>query len=302
MNQKSTPTSRPGPFKTLVGSPSPLKVVDVGASPLDGDDAPYAALVAAGDADLVAFEAHGPGYAELLKTKRQNETILPQAVGDGMRHTLRLCQAPGMSSLLPPNPDLLKLFHLFPNFARVLSTIEIDTVRLDDVPETAGVDLIKIDIQGAELIVLANSPKRLREVSVIHTEVLFLPMYQGQPLFSDIETFLRSNGFMLHCFQRMERRMVAPFMIDGNPYAELNQIVWADAIFVRDLARLDLYSDRQLLVTANLMHDIYESFDISFLVLTEFDRRRETGLSDKYLSALQSNYPGRSLWRCSPRV
>jgi len=301
MNVQRLPSSRPGRFKELVGPTSSLKITDIGANPLDGDDAPYAPLVVDGDAALVAFEIHEGASAELLKTKRPNETILNQAIGDGGRHTFHVCQAPGMSSLLPPNTDVLNLFHLFPNYGRVGSTVEMDTVRLDDVPETAGTDLIKIDIQGAELLVLSNAPQRLKEVSVIHAEVLFLPMYEGQPLFSEIEMFLRGTGFMLHCLQRPESRFVAPFMIDADIYGGLNQLVWADAVFLRDLTKLDLYSDRQLIVTANLMHDVYNSFDVAYQLLAAFDARQKTGLANKYMAALQLSYGERALWTCPQR-
>jgi hypothetical protein len=86
--------------------------------------------------------------------------------------------------------------------------------------------------------------------------------------------------------------MISPFIIDGDAYGGLNQIVWADAIFIRDLTRLDLYSDHQLVVTAHLVHDMYKSFDVSSALLTEYDRRRSAGLSKKYLSALKTSYPG----------
>jgi len=292
MNQKSMPTSHPGRFKSLIGTSPHMKIVDIGASSLDGDVAPYAALIAAGDAELIAFEPHPRAHAKLMQTKQSNETFLAQVVGDGRRQTLRFCYASGMSSLLSPNSDVLNLFHLFPEHGQVVSAIEVNTVRLDDVIETAGADLIKIDIQGAELMVFANAPRRLLDVSVIHTEVLFLPMYEGQPLFSEVELFLRSKGFMIHCLQPAQTRMISPFIIDGDAYGGLNQIVWADAIFIRDLTRLDLYSDHQLVVTAHLVHDMYKSFDVSSALLTEYDRRRSAGLSKKYLSALKTSYPG----------
>lgn len=55
------------------------------------------------------------------------------------------------------------------------STREVETVRLDDVPETASVDLLKIDIQGGELMVFQNAERRLADALVIQTEVEFLP-------------------------------------------------------------------------------------------------------------------------------
>ena len=90
-----------------------IKIVDIGANPIGGPT-PYAALLAAGDAEIVGFEPNLAALAELNGMKGPNETYLPHAVGDGGRHTLNFCQAPGMTSLLPPNPAVLGLFHGFP--------------------------------------------------------------------------------------------------------------------------------------------------------------------------------------------
>src|SRR4051812_38426774 len=68
------------PFKTLISSNTRLKVVDIGANPMDGDGPPYAGLLRAGDIDLVGFEPHAPSLDELNRRKGPFETYLPQAV------------------------------------------------------------------------------------------------------------------------------------------------------------------------------------------------------------------------------
>ena len=292
----TTPNPLPAAFKMLVGSDIRMKVLDIGANPLDGDDPPYAGLLRAGDIDLVGFEPHAPSLAELNLKKGPFETYLPYAVGDGQRHTLNICHAPGLSSLLKPNPPVMKLFHLFPMWSRVFSTVDLDTVRLDDVPEAAGADFIKIDIQGGELAVFHNAVERLRGVSVIHTEVSFLKMYQDQPLFSEVELFLRQQGFMFHRFFPIESRLISPFLIDHNFWGAMSQVTQADAIFVRDFTRLEAFNDRQLLVTATIMHDCYQSFDAALFVLLELDRRLGTVAGERYLAALQSYFPGQVAW------
>ena len=284
------------PFKKLVGESLKLKVIDVGANPSDGEPAPYAALLAAGDAELVGFEPHAPSLAVLNAQKGPHETYLPHAVGDGGRHTLRSCNVASMDSLLAPNPAVMKLFHLFSYWSKVTGSTPVDTVRLDDVPETAGADMLCIDIQGAELLAFAGARQRLRDVAVIHAETSFVQMYAGQPLFSEIEQFLRAEGFMLHRFSPLVGRIVSPFMIDTEVYAEVGQLVYADAVFVRDLARVDLIEERQLLAGAAIVHDCYGSVDVAFYLLRELDRRKQTDLSVRYMNALSPFYPGRALW------
>lgn len=275
-------------FRALIGDATPrIKVIDIGANPIDADP-PYAAMLRAGDAEVIGFEPNRAALDLLNTRKGALERYFPHAVGDGQRHTLHICLAPGMTSLLEPDPDVLALFHGFPDWGRVVATETVDTVRLDDVPETAGADLLKLDIQGAELMVLRHAEARLRDALVIQAEVGFLPLYKGQPLFSDIDIFLRARGFVLHSFFPTVSRAVQPMMVNGDPYAGLGQLVWADAVFIRDFARMDALSDRQLLAMAALLHDCYAACDIAFRLVAEHDRRQGGSRAAAYLAGLQS--------------
>ena len=275
-------------FKALTDRHVRIKVVNIGANPVDEDRPPYAPLLAAGDADVVGFEPNRRALAELDAKKGPCETYLPYAVGDGGRHTLNICFAPGMTSLLQPNPAVLNLFHGFPNWGQVVATEAVDTVRLDDVAETAGAEMLKIDIQGGELMAMRHAEARLRDMLVIHTEVEFLPMYVDQPLFSDVDQFLRQHGFVLHRFAPTVSRTIAPLLVNNNIYAGMSQLLWADAVFVKDFTRLELFADRQLLSMATIMHDCYQSFDLVLRLLTEHDTRAGTKLAATYLSRLQT--------------
>ena len=279
--------SNPFAFRHLTGLATRVKVVDIGANPIDGE-APYAGLIAQGDADVVGFEPNPDALARLDAMKGPSETYLPHAVGDGARHTLHVCRAQGMTSLLRPDPAVLDCFHGFPQWGEVLETCEVDTVRLDDVPATEGLDYLKIDIQGGELMVFRNGAERLAGACVVHTEVEFLPLYVGQPLFSDVDQFLRGLGYVLHRFHPLVSRVVRPLLVDNNIYAPMSQAVWADAIFIRDFTRPELFSDRQLLVTARILHDCYQSLDICARLLAEYDRRHGATACRDYLAGLQA--------------
>ena len=254
----------------------PIKVVDVGANPIDGTP-PYAPLLQAGLAEVIGFEPNRDAHQKLLEKKGPHETYLPLAVADGTRRTLYHTRAGGMTSLLEPNPDVLALFHGFADWGRVVRTEDIDTVRLDDVPETAGLDLLKIDIQGAELMVFQNAEQRLKDALVIQTEVEFLPVYRDQPLFGDVDQFLRARRFVLHRLDPIISRVIKPLLLGGNAYAPFKQMVWADAIYVRDFTRLDALADDQLLRIAALLHDCYGAVDLALHLLLEHDRRNRAG-------------------------
>lgn len=274
-------------FRALTqGLAGRVKVIDIGANPIDSEP-PYAAMLRAGDAEVVGFEPNPEALAELERRRGPLERYFPHAVGDGARHELRICQAPGMTSLLEPDPAVLGLFHGFPEWGRVLAREEVATIRLDDLPETAGADLLKLDIQGAELMVLRHAAARLRDATVIQAEVEFLPLYKDQPLFSEMELFLRGHGYVLHRFFPTVSRAVQPVMLGNDPYAGLGQLVWADAVFIRDITKLHLLADRQLLAMAALLHDAYGAFDIVFRLLAEHDTRHGGNQAAGYLAGMQ---------------
>lgn len=94
-----------------------------------------------------------------------------------------------------------EISHMYtnPNKINVLST------RLDDWCSENNIDeigLICMDIQGATLAALKGLGKYLQKVKYIITEVEHRPIYQGEPLFKEILSFMQSNGFV--CFNALE--------------------------------------------------------------------------------------------------
>ena len=111
-----------------------LTIVDVGASPIDGAP-PYKALHDAGVAHVVGFEPSPEWFDKLVAMEVPHATFLPHAEGDGSEGTLRICRAPGMTSMLEPNMDVLSAFQWFDTYSEVVERVPMRTVRLDDVPE-----------------------------------------------------------------------------------------------------------------------------------------------------------------------
>ncbi len=61
-------------------------------------------------------------------------------------------------------------------------------------PETR-IDLLKLDLQGYELEPLKGSQDLLLRTSHVVSEVAWMELYEGQPLFADIDRFLQDRGF-----------------------------------------------------------------------------------------------------------
>jgi FkbM family methyltransferase len=268
-------------LNSVLGTEIKIKVVDIGANPIDGNP-PYHLVLQRGEADVVGFEPAPEAFAELNRKKSPHEIYLPHAVGDGKTHTLHFCRASGMTSLLKPNAQVLDLMHGFSDWARVIRTEEIATCRLDDVPEVAGFDFLKIDVQGAELMVLQSAVEGLRNAVCIQTEVEFMPLYVDQPLFSDVDVFLRQHGFVLHRFKPLISRVIRPLCLNNDIFAGLSQIFWTDAIYIRDFTRLELLTADQLLRLALILNDCYESVDMVLHLLLEYDKRTQNQYAQLY--------------------
>lgn len=82
----------------------------------------------------------------------------------------------------------------------VQKEIEVESVTLQSFMEDRKLDTIDIlwmDIQGAEIMALRGLGIKIHDVKIIHTEVNFLEIYSGQPLFEDVYSFLNHHNFLL---------------------------------------------------------------------------------------------------------
>jgi FkbM family methyltransferase len=265
---------------------SPTLVVDIGANPLDGGQPPYAPLLQQGLCHLTGFEPHPDALAKLNEQKGPHETYLPVAVGDGREHTLHVCQASGMSSLLEPDHKTLLMFPMLAEWGRVVDRQTVPTVRLDDVP-IAGIDLLKIDVQGAELMVFRGGRARLAHAVAVQAEVSFTPLYKDQPTFGDVDAELRSLGLVPHTFTDINRRLLKPLMTN-DPYRALKQVIEADIVYVRDFRRMGDMTPRQLTQLALISHYSYASWDLAARCINELETRSmvQAGSTDRYIAAL----------------
>jgi FkbM family methyltransferase len=162
--------------------------------------------------------------------------FFPYAIGDGERATFYRCNHTMTSSLLKPDLEIMGLYQNLPEFCQVVDVSEIATVRLDDVPEALGADYLKLDVQGAEGRVLAGARTCLDSVVAVHTELEFVPIYEGQPLFADIDAILRSRGFMLHRLLNPEGPCSAIAGSSTTRKLEANTFGGMPCIFVRQPA------------------------------------------------------------------
>lgn len=271
----------------MITDMSPITIVHVGASILPGHSEPYSPLVAAGRAHVIAFE---PDRAERAKMKSEftkGYTILPHFVGAGGPATFFETNMPYTGSLLEPNTAVLEKFNFLSELVQLKKTHPVITHRLDDIPEVMDVDYLKIDVQGAELSVFEGGAEVLSSCSLIETEVEFVPLYKDQPLFADIDCHLRKSGFSFHTFRNERGRYFRP-LAAKDPGARMNQLLWADAVYVREMMNLERLETEKLAKLAVLLHDLYGSADLAMAALVELDARAGGDRAKHYRRRLQT--------------
>lgn len=259
--------------------------VDVGASDLDGAP-PYHGWLNDPAFQLFGFEPSPDEFAILAARSGPRATYLPYALGNGAPSELKVTRAPGMTSLLEPDLQILRHLHGFPEWASVQRRTPVSTTRLDDVAEIGRIDYLKIDVQGSELEVFRHGARSLAETVCIQVEVNFIPFYERQPLFADIDAFLRGLGFAFHRFTPIVSRTLRPLLVDRDLYKGLSQQLWADAIYFRPFWALSKLTDEQLLRTALIAHDLYASIDLAHLALEEWDGRNGGNRAQAYRAFL----------------
>jgi len=275
--------------------PAPLTVLDIGAMVGSGLPPGVDINQRTGQSRyrVLGFEPQPEECERVNAAGMPGFRCLPHALGDGRERPFYVNVSRPTSSLLAPNPSVCDRFQELSQLMRAERVMPVQTRRLDDLAELGRVDMIKIDTQGAELMIFQHGPRVLADALVVRTEVSFVPFYLDQPLFADVDAHLRASGFAFHCFVEMAGRAFRPTLLDSNPAIALRQVLWADAWYVRDFTRLEALSPEALLRLAVVVHDHLQSHDLVLLVLREADRRGDSAFAERYFQAFRER--GRSL-------
>jgi FkbM family methyltransferase len=233
------------------------EIVDIGANPIDGDP-PYKAMLQAGLCRVTGFEPQERALAELQAKRGPNARYLPYVIADGNAGAFHICRHSGLTSLLEPNRAVTALYRdLGPNSEVIERREGLPTRRLDDVTEVERIDLLKIDVQGSELVIFQNARKLLSRAVAVQTEVSFLPIYHGQPSHGEIDVELRALGFIAHRY--LHAKTFA--MVGCDEFSR--QLIDGDILYLRDFTRPDLMDDDQLEQMAAVCRHCYGALDIA---------------------------------------
>ena len=186
------------------------------------------------DADQDACDVANAEFE--ARASNWQEKHFPLALGKAEEErTLYVTHHPMCSSLYQPEETYQSRFTQLVEFAGLDYSVAIETTTLDQFCQAEGIseiDFLQIDVQGADLDVLKGSEQILETVLAVQIEVEFSPLYRGQPLFSDIDAYLRQRGFTLFDLWPSHRHHVrSPIFSQRHP----GRMLWADAFYVKDL-------------------------------------------------------------------
>lgn len=244
----------------------PIYIIDLGAAFIPGQKIHYHKLLDIVPCHIIGFDANDK--AAWLDTEKETFTLINTAVGDGKKHTFYKTQLDTCSSCIEPNIPLCSKFHGISEYLEVTDTCSVQTEKLDDLIHDVDVDFIKLDVQGFELTVLQHAKRILKKCLVLELEVEFIEQYKNQPLFSDLDRYLRTQNFQFHTFLGYGTRALKPLR-KKHKLAGFNQWLWSDAVFIKALMTMDSLqmSIEKLYKAAVILHTLYESYDFAHYLL-----------------------------------
>jgi FkbM family methyltransferase len=173
------------------------------------------------DALIHSFEPSPASFQRLSEAFGKDPRLVPHNVAvseKSGRATFRVNRASVTNSLL--ESDRRGDNYWGQNLLDTDSEISVQTVALDDVcreEHIEHVDILKIDVQGAEYAVLAGAHDLLskRSVDLIYLEMIIAPSYVGQRSYHYYLALLDSLGYELFDLFNLGRRDGRLIQIDG---------------------------------------------------------------------------------------
>lgn len=202
------------------------------------------------DAAIFAFECN-PATLPLCRRAVEGKSkihLIEKAVTDhdGQVTFFPIDQEKTVTGQLDGNPGASSLFLASPDYPEEKYVqreivVEATTLKTFLVQNRIGtIDLMWMDIQGAELLAFRGMQERVTDLKLIHVEVEFFRIYQGQPLFPEVLAYLKKSGFAFLGFT-----VYSKFAADA---------VFANRRYISLGARLRILRYHQFLVTKRLKY------------------------------------------------
>lgn len=175
------------------------------------------------DAVVYAFEPQVDSYNLLLDSVKKISNIktfqcaLGANTGEFDLHTNI---SPLTNSLSKSSYEAMKYFKEF-NEQKGVEKVKVVTLeKVLEKENINNIDLLKLDLQGFEKQALEGMGGLINSTKLIYSEVEFVKLYNDASLFSELEIYLKENGFIFYQFYDLVRSPK-----DGR-------LLYGDAIFL----------------------------------------------------------------------
>src|SRR5262245_24266376 len=112
--------------------------------------------------------------------------------------TFRVSQHQALNSLYQSNDDLLRQNDYMVREFALTEERQTKARLIDSLFADRPIHFMKLDVEGAEFELLKGARKQLStSVLGVRSEVLFAPIYEGTPLFGELNQFMLDQGFEL---------------------------------------------------------------------------------------------------------
>jgi FkbM family methyltransferase len=190
------------------------------------------------NARVYAFECNPATLPDCRKrvAGKPNISLIEKAVSDkdGTVTFFPIDQEKTKTPWADGNPGASSLFRASGKYTKetyVQKEITVPSITLSTFMSEESVekiDLLWMDIQGAELMALKSGENKLSGIKVIHVEVEFIEIFSGQPLAMDIKRYLNANGFSLYAFTNFGRYFGDAVFVNNSLHG--GRFYWQDAI------------------------------------------------------------------------
>ncbi len=189
-------------------------------------------------ARIIAVEPNPEVFVKLCQRFADHDQVhcINVALADSNQHTEFHVNKLDVTSSIFPRFTAGRRYYTSED--RLVHNIEVPTLTLDRLAAQEGVehiDLLKLDTQGAELLIFKGATSLLarQAIDVIYTEFFIIPHYQNAPVLHDLWSFLAQFDYTLYDLFK-------------GPYGRNGQLRFGDAIFVSSRFRaavLDAYPE-----------------------------------------------------------
>ena len=215
---------------------------------------------------LIGFEPNKDSFDECVQKKSNNQTEYYQYALDNQKGNkdLFITANPSASGFYKPDMVCVRKYGMEASY-KILNTTNVKTIDFDTFQNERrlpSIDFMKLDTEGSELDILQGAENSLiSEVLGLSIEAEFIRTHIGQPLFADLDQYLRRIGFQLYDLDlnRWSRKVLKS--IDNS----FGQLHFAQSLYLREAVNEielvkgnnKLWNDLRILKMASIMELFY---------------------------------------------